>query len=190
MAKVLSILIPTIFGREETFNQLLCNIGVQIRDHNLKGKIEILTFKDHRGQHNIGHKRNWLYQNAKGKWAMCIDDDDDICKTALPDLIDLLEKHNPDTVSILGVVTTDGRQAKTFHHSLQYRAYTELRGYYQRPPGHLNPIRTKIAKQFKFTDKNHGEDADWAMDICNAKAIKTEVEYKTPYYFYKYISNK
>lgn len=190
MPKTLSILIPTIEGREAQLNNLLCNIAKQIEAGNLQKKVQILLFKDKAGQHSIGHKRNWLYQNAKGKWALSIDDDDDIATTALSDIINLLEKNNPDTLSIIGVYIKDGKNPKTFHHSLQYKAYTEVRGFYQRPPGHLNPIRTKIAKKFMFSNVNHGEDSDWSLNISKANAIKTEIEYLTPYYFYNFVSNK
>lgn len=190
MQKTLSILIPTIFGREAQLNTLLCNIGRQIKEANLQNKVQILWYKDNRGENSIGYKRNWLYQNAKGKWAMSIDDDDDIGITAISDIVSLLENHNPDTLSILGIYTIDSRWPKTFHHSLKYKAYTEERGFYQRPPGHLNPIRTKIAKKFMFSNVNHGEDSDWALEISKAGAIKTEIEYDKEYYYYNFVSNK
>jgi len=190
MAQVLSILIPTIDGREAQLNKLLCNIGQQIKQHDLKKKIQILLFKDKQGEHSIGLKRNWLYQNALGKWSMSIDDDDDIEKDCLRDLIKLLETKDPDAISIWGLYTKDGGSPQKFHHSIAYHAYTEINGFFQRPPGHINPIRTSIAKKFSFLPINHGEDTDWAMAMSRAGAIKTEAAYEKMYYFYNYSSVK
>lgn len=188
--KTLSILIPTIAGREKFLNRLLAHLGKQIKEHKLKDKVQILLCKDKPKQHSIGTKRNYLLQNCNGAWAMFIDDDDLINDTALPDIIALLEANNPDVISITGILQENGKPDREFKHSTSYKSITEVRGLLVRPPNHLNPMRTSISKQFIFKEISHGEDSAWCMDICNSTALKSDWVYDKPYYYYMFNPNK
>jgi len=81
-----------------------------------------------------------------------------------------------------------------FEHSIRYNAYkTNPDGYevrYERFPNHLNCIKSSIAKQFIFPEKNHGEDTDWATQVHRSGLIQTEHYIKEVIYYYDYISNK
>ena len=185
----LSILIPTIEGRENFYNRLQTELVRQIAKYNLIDKVQILNSKDKKGEHSIGWKRNLLLQNCNGEYCMFIDDDDMICEDALPLIVNLLS-NAPDVLTLDGTLTTDGKDPKKFIHSLAYDEWFEKAGVYYRPPNHLNPMKTSIAKQFKFPDISHGEDRDWSMQIQKSGLLKTEFSIGKTYYFYDYRTSK
>ncbi len=187
---ILSILICTIEGREDFYSRLQGELIRQIKKYNLLGEIQILNSKDKRGEYSIGHKRNLLLQNCEGEYEMFIDDDDMVCDDALPLIINMIKQNNPDVISLNGILTTDGQDPKSFIHSLVYSEWFEKHGVYCRPPNHLNPMKTSIAKQFKFPDISHGEDMDWSMQIQKSGLLKTEFSIGKPFYFYEYTSIK
>lgn len=179
----LSILIPTLKERAEKFKFIHGKLLKQASK-----KVEILSYVDNR-EKSIGFKRNLLLDKAKGDYVCFVDDDDDVSDTYIDNILKAL-KTNPDCVSMTGIITFSGNHPRTFIHSLKYKTFFDADSIYYRPPNHLNPIKTSIAKQFKFPDKSFSEDADWAMQICNADVLKTEVEINTPYYFYRFEPNK
>jgi hypothetical protein len=61
---------------------------------------------------------------------------------------------------------------------------------YYRPPNHLNVIKASIAKQFKFPEKNFGEDMEWSMQIQQSGLLKTEAHIDETLYYYIYKTNK
>ncbi len=187
---ILSILICTIEGREDKYLRLQTELIRQIKKYNLLGEIQILKSKDKKGEHSIGYKRNLLLQNSEGEWIMFVDDDDMLCEDALPLIMGMLKQNNPDVISLNGILTTDGGNPEAFIHSLIYTDWFEENGIYCRPPNHLNPMRSSIAKQFQFPDISHGEDKDWSMQICKSGLLKTEFSIGKPFYFYNYLSNK
>ena len=76
--------------------------------------------------------------------------------------------------------------ARKFIHSSRYKSYFEKNGTYYRPPNHLNPMRIDIAKKVDFKNKSHGEDTDWAMELCKLKPYNKELFIQKPIYFYRY----
>lgn len=180
----LSILICTLEKRKEMLQSLLVKLEKQI---STKEGIEILICRDE--NLTVGEKRNKLLIQAKGKYITYIDDDDSINNSYI-DLVWDSIKHSPDCCSLKGLITTNGVDAKTFIHSIRYDSYFEKDGIYYRPPNHLNVIKSSIAKQFQFPEKNFGEDTDWAMQICRSKLLKREVWIEPTLYYYKFISNK
>ena len=180
-----SILICTIDERKESFDKLCTKLKQQINELNLQNQIEILACKDKRGEHTVGFKRNNLIEGSHGKYISFIDDDDDIHDNFIEMIYEKL-KHNPDCVSLTGIITFNGTNAKTFIHSIKYDTYFEQNNTYFRPPNHINTIRRSVAAQFSFPEKNIGEDTDWAMSIARSKLLQQEEEINTPYYFYLY----
>lgn len=187
---ILSILICTIEGREKFYDRLQSELIRQIKAYNLIGEVQILNSKDRRGENSIGWKRNLLSQNCEGSHSMFVDDDDMLSPDALLLIVNMIKSSDPDVISLDGILTTDGKNPKSFIHSLAYKEWFEKDGIYYRPPNHLNPMRSSIAKQFKFPDISHGEDKDWSMQICKSGLLKTEFSIGKPYYFYDYLSVK
>ncbi len=91
---------------------------------------------------------------------------------------------------MIGEITVDGKDKKTFIHSIKYDHYFEVDNVYYRPPNHLNPIKRSIALQEPFPEKYKGEDTDWAMSLVKRRLIKTETNIDVPYYFYNFKKSK
>ena len=45
---------------------------------------------------------------------------------------------------------------------------------FQRPPNHLNPMLSDIAKMIPFKNAVHGEDLDWTITLYKTKFLTTE----------------
>lgn len=189
---ILSILIPSLPEREASLNELFIRLTGQIGDTVYADNIEIII-DDKPG--TIGTKRNRLLQKSTGMYVAFFDDDD------LPGkkYIDVLIKGiatNPDVISLVGTMTTDGANPEAFEHSIIHKKYETLEGVkfpdikYLRYPNHLNCIRASIAKQFRFKEINHGEDTDWATQIFNSGLLKQEFRSREVVYFYQYKSKK
>lgn len=150
---------------------------------------DVKVFIDDSRYKSIGRKRNDLMARADGKYTAFIDDDDRICDNYIQLLMRGI-KQGIDCCSLVGEITFDGLTPKKFVHSIKYADYFEKDGVYFRPPNHLNCIKIEIASKFKFPEKNHGEDTDWAMQICRSGVIKSEHEINETLYFYEYRSRR
>lgn len=182
MKPLLSILICTIEGREQFFKRLLNVISSQVVAYNIKNDVEVLYYKDKRGEHTIGEKRNELLQSANGLYTRFVDDDDLISSTSIVNELAIIKSQQPDCINLVGEMILNGRIR--FIHELAQKEYNHVGGIYYRPPNHLNVIKSSISKQFYFPSLNHGEDTDWAMQICRSGILKTEGRIEDVSYFY------
>lgn len=186
MVKI-SILIPTIVGREKQYSELVTSLNKQYNGE----EVEILTLKDNR-EMSIGEKRNKLLEMAKGEWLCFIDDDDKVSDNYVSLLL-TATKENCDCASLKGEYSVDGVFDGIFEHSLKYDRWETIEGAeikYLRHPNHLNKIRSSIAKQFKFPEKNLSEDYDWSTELHKSGLLKTEHYIPETIYYYKFINNK
>lgn len=185
MKPIASILICTIEGRESFLDGLLFNIAQQMKKYNLTDGVDfkINISKDKRGEHSIGDKRNALLQSCDSEYACFIDDDDQISDTYLYNALQIMKTQKPDCINLIGQMTVLGG-TQTFIHELKQKEYVTTDGVHYRPPNHLNFIKTSISKKFTFPSINHGEDTDWAMQICRASVLKTEGRIESVSYFY------
>lgn len=175
----LSVLICSLESRKVARTALLASLDKQRKGVGVG--VEILTSVDG-GQAPIGHKRNVLLGAATGEYACFVDDDD----TVAPNYLQLLTDaccSNLDCVGIVGEILWQGKKRR-FTHSIRHDKYHATTDEFFRPPNHLNPIRTSIAKAYKFPELDFGEDFDWAMQLVKAKALKTEQFVDQPLYFY------
>lgn len=179
----LSILICTLVGRDDKLKRLL-----NILEPQLTSEIEVLTCKDNK-QFTIGAKRNSLVNESKGKYVCFIDDDDRVSQNYISLIMEGINK-DVDCCSLTGIITINGRNPRTFIHSLQYKSYYERNKIYYRPPTHLNCIRSGIVRQFPFPEIDWAEDSAQAMAMSNAGVIKTEHYIKNVLYFYDYLDTK
>jgi glycosyltransferase involved in cell wall biosynthesis len=200
----LSILIPTTPDREHFLTRLKGQFYEQIGHvhpipfdrsvfpEGLYGytndTVELIYFEDDR-EHSLGYKRNILLSISNADYVAFIDDDDRIGENYFKRLLEGIE-HDVDCCSLRGVITENGINPLIFEHTIKYKAYktnpdTEpIR--YERYPNHLNCIRSSIAKQFTFPDKNHGEDTDWATKIFNSGLLQMEHYIDEVIYFYEW----
>ncbi len=72
----LSILIPSIFERSDSFNALVNNLKAQINTCGFDNSVSIISLIDKRGDMTVGHKRNSLIEMAKSEYIVFVDDDD------------------------------------------------------------------------------------------------------------------
>lgn len=186
----LSILIPTIYGREALLDRLTRSLNEQIKNNNFYDKVEICILKDKRGESTIGAKRNNLLQNCRGDYAAFVDCDDRVSINYLKLILDKLENENPDVVRLEGIITKNGNNPKRFIHSLEFNSWFEKQNVYYRNPNHLNTIKTSISKKFFFKDISFGEDKIWSEEILNSNLLKKESKVYDILYYYDYITNK
>lgn len=198
---LLSILIPTIVGREETLNRFMVkHFGDNVNefmygDYVITGdEIEVIISKDAK-EITIGEKREQLYQKANGLYAWQIDDDDDIAPNAI-ELILKAIKENPD----VDCITFEERcqmngQLYCANHSLRYddwegdgsRLLSD--GYhFHRTPFYKNVIRTSIAQSVPFQHIRFGEDHAWSRDL--KPHLKSEVHIPIQLYYYIHEHNQ
>lgn len=182
----LSILIPTIVGREEQYDALRESLFNQYNGD----EVEICTEKDNK-ELSIGEKRNRLLKKANGEYISSIDDDDAVSDNYVKLLLEAIGT-GCDCASLRGLITFDGVQPAIFEHSLKYNEWktTDNEIVYERFPNHLNMVKASIAKQFKYPEKNHGEDFDWSTELHKSGLLKTEYYIDEIIYYYKYVSKK
>jgi hypothetical protein len=177
---ILSILIPTLESRIALLDRLQRILYEQIEKCHAFDKVEILTDSDNGGK-IVGEKRNHLLQAAKGKYVVGIDDDDLVTRHYIYEILEAAKK-DPDSMGINGTMVTH----TTFTWDIrQGNPYVQRGNHYLRYPNHITPIRTSIAKQFKFPHQNTGEDYIWATKLRDSGLLKTEVIIKPPMYIYK-----
>jgi hypothetical protein len=119
---------------------------------------------------SVGLKRNQLLQGAKGKYMAFIDDDDEITDAYVEDLQETVRGEFP-------VMRLRGKIADyTFTHSLENPIDGMMaRGdVFLRPPNHLNPMWTDVAKLVPFRDATRGEDLDWTIRLSRSGSLKRE----------------
>jgi len=180
-----SILICTLESRRDQFQSLHEDLVSQIKENNLEEEIEILFFEDDK-DFPVGIKRNSLVEAATGKYISFIDDDDKVSNTYVKQIYDIIKYNDVDCIGIVGLLISRVLGNKQFIHSLKYKEYSEDDKYYYRPPNHLNPMKREKILDFKFPYVNFGEDADWAMKICKAGVLKTEVFIDDILYYYHF----
>ena len=185
---ILSILIPTVPQRVNTFWELNLEINRQIYLYNANQKVEIVSDAAPVGTKTTGKKRNDLLNAAKGEYVWFIDDDDMIYPDSIKLILDALE-NKPDALAINGIITTNGTDKKQWFISKDFEYIADFsRGYevYLRPTNHITPIKKEIAKKITFEDKSNFEDYAYCMELKRLKLIKTEIEIKQPIYHYRY----
>lgn len=181
----LSILIPTVFGREKMIDRLVANIDRIGYGY----PYEIVRLKDRKGTASIGEKRNKLRTMAKGDYIAFIDDDDSIFDNYFDSAFKAIE-NDVDVMGLIGVMYTNNMNPKQFEHSLIHDHYYQSGGIYYRPPNHLNPMKKELSMQVKFPHSSMGEDTSFAMELCNKRILKTEEFTVEPVYRYDYVKNK
>jgi hypothetical protein len=164
-----SILIPTIPGREASLKSLMEGIREKV-DRLAPGlRVDIVINFDNR-EKSVGRKREELLQGATGKYMSFIDDDDQITDAYVEDIRDTIA-GGYHVMRLRGQI-----QQYTFTHSLEntlsgMMARDEV---FLRPPNHLNPMMTDVAKLVHFGDAVRGEDLDWTIRMAKRGFLERE----------------
>lgn len=186
MTNRLSILIPTIVGREAMLDRLMQILSPQLTKYSKQAFV--LLSKDNQ-EKTIGHKRNELTQLAIrcGATHRAFIDDDDTVSDNYLDLNMPGVAGNYDCNKLIGIYSVNGiinPKKHVFIHSLQYDHWYEDEHYYYRNPNHLNVCSLDKIGHIKFPESNFGEDGQWSERIHAAGCLKTEYEISTPFYNY------
>lgn len=188
MQPKISILIPSIVERSDSFKALKFDLQQQRSKLENPLDIQILTLVDNK-ERSIGFKRNWLVEHAAGEY-MCFIDDDDIVHEKYIEILLAATKTGADCCSFIGEYFQDGKFDRLFYHSLKYnRWYDDALGYY-RYPNHLNCIKRDLVKDIFFPETNFGEDHNWSTTVHSLGRLQTEAEIPMPIYKYMFKSKK
>lgn len=158
-----SLLIPTLKGREESLQRLLRSVREKIQRLAPELRLEVRMDYDNR-EKSVGSKREELLQSAQGKYVSFVDDDDDITDQYIEDLWECI-KGDYHVMRLYGHIVP-----YRFFHTLDFdfsnkMATTDDPPMFQRPPNHLNPMLTDVAKLVHFQNASRGEDLDWAIRL-------------------------
>lgn len=182
--KDLSILILTLPTRIDSYAKLIKSLNLQVIQNNLIGRVQILSLCDTK-EISVGEKRNILLNKSVGKYVCFIDDDDEIAPNYLIKIISALNS-NADVITFSGDYVENTIRTP-FSISMVHRGNYNHTNLFYRLPNHLCPVKRQIALSCQFTDKNFGEDSDYAERIN--KYIKNEFHIQDKLYFYMYDSN-
>jgi len=185
---LLSILIPTIEGRERFFDFITKKLTHQINQVGAD-KVQLLFYKDKRGENTTGHKRNVLIEQSTGKYVVFVDDDDNVSNRYVATIINAINEHDVDAFGIQGIYTENGANSTYFETGLKHH-WEKTNGWYTRTINHISPIKREHAIKIKFPDKVFGEDYEWTMELKASGLLKTDHIIKEKIYFYEYITNK
>jgi len=179
--KDLSILILTLPTRIDSYATLIKTLNQQVIQNNLMSRVQILSLCDTK-EISVGEKRNILLNKSCGKYVCFIDDDDLIAPDYVIKLMNAINS-NADVITFCGeyiqnTITTP------FSISIVHRGNYNHPNIFYRLPNHLCPVKREIALSSMFTDKNFGEDSDYAERIN--KHIKNEFHIQDKLYFYMY----
>ena len=179
---VLSILICTMPKRKKMLDRLILRLKPQ-----LSSDVEILVHSDE-GELNIGAKRNELLNKATGKYVAFVDDDD-LVSDDYVELILKAAKNGTDSIGIEGTMTTNGKNPRTFKHSIRYNKWETVNSVFLRHPNHINPILRSIAMMTMFNAKlSFGEDKDFSDRV--KPLLRAEAYIHKPIYEYLYTTGK
>ncbi len=210
---LLSVLIPTVVGREKDADRLKSKIlkssgalkdpseGISaLKDKNASGwtdelgmnglilpelQIEIIEFKDDK-QISIGEKRELLYKKAKGLYSWQIDDDDSISDDAITIILRAVKSHPTIPCITFRENCMMNGEYYSSNHSIKYDKWQDIfDGYdFTRTPFYKDVIRTDIAKSIPFPHVRYNEDEQWSMAIKHL--LTDEIHIDKELYFYIY----
>lgn len=164
-----SVLIPTIPGREASLQRLLTTFREKVNRICPSLRLDMKIGFDNK-EKSIGMKREALLQSAQGKYVSFIDDDDEITDAYVEDVWQMIQ-NNQHVMRLRGQIGN-----YTFTHSLAISLSEPMakEGVFVRPPNHLNPMMTDIAKLVHFQDATKGEDLDWTLRLAKSGFLAHE----------------
>ena len=169
-----SVLIATIPGREKSLQTLIESIRGKVNRLHPQLRIEVCIAFDNR-ETSIGMKRQQLLNDAKGKYLSFVDDDDDITDAYIEDLWECLQGQ-------YHVMRIWGQMSHyRFVHSIAVKITDKMATQgvdpvFQRPPNHLNPMLSVIAKMVPFKNALYGEDLDWTLTLYKTGFLTKEYQ--------------
>lgn len=185
--KLLSIQIPTVVGREKQFNRLYNRLFDEIEEYDLGADVEVIYCRDNK-EMSIGVKRQLLLDKCDAVYFVQIDDDDDVRRRYVHDVVKILRMYTPDCIGYLEQCIING-QKKIACHSNRFLSWGEnIQGFdYVRTIFCKDVIKTEIARKIGFADMRFGEDYDFSKRLKESRLL--EIEYFVNDVMYYYESN-
>ena len=177
----LSILIPTLKGREHYFNRIKSELLRQMRS--LPNDDVVIQTCTDSCERTTGDKRNELINSAWGEYVTFVDDDDMITDVYVKKQLDVAHS-GMDCGSLNGLYFLNGVYGKPFIHSNKYTHWYNTPEAYIRTVNHLNCIKRSIALQVPYENITVGEDGRYSEALKASGLIKTEYEIKETLYLY------
>jgi glycosyltransferase involved in cell wall biosynthesis len=165
----LSILTPTIPGREKQLHALQTRIEEQSSALNSSGQVEHLILSDNR-KRSIGEKRQALVDIANGEYIAFCDDDDDVSDDYVLEILKAIETR-ADVITFNQKAIYNGLES-VVHFGIKNQdgqfnpGNITLRG-----PWHICAWNRQKVKGCVFGFSNYGEDLVWCHQA--RKRIKT-----------------
>ena len=194
---LLSVLIPTVVGREKQFSELLSKLAQMGEFHNgtmgvdliidgiSNNEVEVLSLKDNK-EITIGEKRENLYKLANGLYSWQIDDDDLIAPNAIELILNAI-KNNPEApcITFREKCMMNGVY-KSSNHSIRYSQWMDNQdGFdYVRSPFYKDVIRTDIARSVPFPHIRYNEDEQWSKALYPLLTDEIHIDEELYHYIY------
>ena len=165
----MTFMIPSIPGRESSLQRLVSSIHEKMHRIAPEVRYTIDIGFDNR-ELTIGSKRQMMLQRSRAKYSAFVDDDDEITDAYVEDMQEMI-RGSYQVMRLRGAI-----DPYTFTHSVENTLLSPMaRGeVFLRPPNHLNPILTVIAKLISYRDVKTGEDLDWAIRLAKTGFLTRE----------------
>jgi len=167
----LSILTPTIPGRESQLAALQSKIHVQLlmaggsimlADHKSRmGDVEHLCLSDNRTR-TIGAKRQALVDIARGQYIAFVDDDDDISDDYVASLLTAIES-GADVITFRQRAIYNGLESEVHFGVKNQDGPFTPGGITLRAPWHVCAWKREVVAGCLFGESNYGEDLVWCQ---------------------------
>lgn len=165
MKPLLSILTPTIPGREKQLEALIEKLAKQIGDL----PVEHLAFSDNR-KRSIGCKRQSLVDIAKGQYIAFVDDDDDVSDDYVPSLLKAIES-GADVITFRQRAIYNGLESEVHFGMNNQDGPFNPNGITLRAPWHVCAWNREKVDGCQFGYCNYGEDKIWCLQA--RRRVKT-----------------
>jgi len=175
---ILSILTPTIPGREKQLQTLQQKIEEQIGGRG----VEHLILSDNR-KRSIGAKRQALVNIARGQYIAFVDDDDDIADSYVAELL-TAAASGADVITFLQGAIYNGKQSVVDFQLGQGDHSFVPAGITNRDAWHVNAWRRNRVAHCQFGESNYGEDLTWCQQA--RRMAETTVHIQKIIHFYRH----
>ena len=182
---ILTIAIPTVVGREKSYERVYECFEEQRNKLANPNCVEIIFEKDNK-ELSIGEKRNKLAKRAQGLFIVMNDDDDIPPFYYLETIIPVLER-NPeiDNIGHLEHCFMDGKQYSSVFSNVFKEWADHTAGYdYVRTPFYKCPIKTSHVRQVGFKDLRYAEDHNFAIRLKESGLLQREYFINKVLYMY------